>query len=94
VAGITWVRAAHESPRGHVAVAWKKENGVLTLDISLPPNTTGEVSIPTKIATGVLENGRPATAAPGVKFLRETVDRAVFAVDSGHYEFSTRLDPP
>ncbi len=94
VAGITWAKAAHESPRGRVAVSWKKANGTFTLDVILPPNTTGKISLPAPTATEILESGRPATGAPGVKLLRRAGGRAVFAVESGHYEFSAPFAPP
>lgn len=91
VAGITWARAAHEAPRGRVAVSWKKEQGTFTLDVILPPNTTGEISLPASSAADVRASGRRASDTPGVKFLRQTGDRAVFEVQSGHYEFSMLL---
>lgn len=91
VDGIDWARAAHNSPRGRVAVAWRKAAGLFTLTVNLPPNTTAEVSLP---AADVREGDRPAREAPGVKFLRQDGTRAIFAVESGHYEFSTPAATP
>jgi alpha-L-rhamnosidase len=35
----------------------------------------------------VLEHGQPAAVAPGVQFLRQETDRAVYQVSSGNYDF-------
>ncbi len=91
VAGITWARAAHESPYGRVEVSWRHEHGTFDLQIELPPNSSAEVSIPTATANQVRESDGPATGARGVRFVRQQGDRAIFAVESGHYSFSSPL---
>jgi alpha-L-rhamnosidase len=88
VGDISWVRASHESPRGRIAVAWRRENNRFLLDVELPPNTTATVWIPAAAAETVTEGGRPAGRSPGVRFLRLADQCAVFAVDSGHYAFA------
>ena len=40
--------------------------------------------------TLLTENGKPAHQSAGVKFLRQEKDRAVFAVESGEYEFESK----
>ena len=41
--------------------------------------------------SGVLESGKPAAQAEGVKFLRVQHNAAVYAVDSGTYRFQSTL---
>ena len=89
VPGITWARAAHESPRGRIAVSWKIARDIFNLEVDLPPNTSAEVSIPRATAATITEGGRPAGTATGVRFVRQEGDHAVLAVESGHYVFSS-----
>ena len=67
--------------------AWKRENGRFTLQVTIPANTTATVFVPARSADTVKEGGRPVKESRGVKFLRQQNDRAVFAVESGAYEF-------
>ena len=46
---ISWVRAHHDSPHGRIAVSWKRqEDGSLLYEATVPPNTTAELTLPTK----------------------------------------------
>jgi hypothetical protein len=91
VPGITWARAAYASPRGRVSLAWRKEGGTFFLDVELPPNTEAEVSMPAADEAGLREGGRDLGAAAGVRFLRQEGGRAVLAIESGRYAFSSSL---
>ncbi len=93
VAGITWAKATYQSPRGPIAVAWDKAAGVFTLDVTLPPNCTAEVSIPAATAD-IKEGDQPVSASPGVRFVRTEGKRAVFSVESGRYHFSAAWAQP
>lgn len=91
VAGIDWARAAHASPRGRISVEWRRDKRAFVLDVDLPPNTSAEVWMPAADAGSVREGGRPIGRAPGVRFLRQDGGRAVFAVDSGRYAFTSPI---
>jgi alpha-L-rhamnosidase len=88
VPGITWARATYASPRGRVAVAWRREAGTFHLEVELPPNTSAEVSVPTSDGTSVREAGRPLGQAAGVRLVRHEAGRVVVTVHSGRYTFS------
>jgi hypothetical protein len=94
VSGINWARAAHESPRGRVAVAWRRDGGAFSLDLDLPPNTSAEVWLPAEGARGVREGGQPLERVAGVRLVREEEGRVVLAVDSGRYAFSSSWAGP
>jgi alpha-L-rhamnosidase len=74
VAGITWARASYASPRGPVAVAWRNEGGTFQLEVTLPPNMSAEVHVPTSDTGSVREGGQPAST--------------VATVGSGRYTFT------
>jgi alpha-L-rhamnosidase len=84
---VTWARASHLSPRGRIAVAWRKEGGRFTLDVELPPNTTATVFVPAALTDVVTEGDGPAAQAVAVRELRKEPGRVVFAIGSGRYSF-------
>ncbi|MGW0875463.1 family 78 glycoside hydrolase catalytic domain [Streptomyces sp. NPDC002740] len=54
--GLTWARAAHETPYGRAETGWRVEGGLLLVDLLVPPNTTALVDLP---------HAEPVTAGPG-----------------------------
>ena len=86
-----WARASHQSPYGSIAVEWRKENGGLKLDVTVPPNSTAEIHVPASAVGDVTESGQAVSTAPGVQFLRMENRHAVFAVGSGTYAFTGTL---
>jgi alpha-L-rhamnosidase len=74
--------------RGPIASSWAVKDGVFTLDITLPANTTATVCVPAANAAAVQESGKPAAEAEGVKLLRTESGEAVFEVQSGVYRFT------
>ncbi|MGY1815679.1 family 78 glycoside hydrolase catalytic domain [Blastococcus sp. SYSU D00820] len=56
--GITSAEATHETPYGAAAVAWSVEGSTLTLDVTVPPNTTAEVVLPDGSAPVEVGSGR------------------------------------
>lgn len=94
VGDLTWVQAHFDSPYGRILSHWKREAGHLTMEITIPANTTAVVYVPTADAPSVTESGNPAAAAEGVKFLRMENGAAVFEVGSGTYQFCGSLDKP
>ena len=75
VGGLAWVKAEYRSPYGLIASEWKYEGQRLTLDVTIPANTTATVRVPARDAGSVTESGKPATKAEGVKFLRRKTAR-------------------
>ena len=89
VGDVTWAKASYHSIRGKIVSDWKRDGDKFTLKVTIPANTTATVFVPAKSAGDVTESGRPASQSSGVKFLREANGRAVFAVESGEYEFKS-----
>lgn len=86
-AGLTSVQASYQSVRGLIKSSWKQEAKRFTWNLTVPGNTKALVYIPAQDAEKVQEGGKKASSAPGVKFLRQEGDRAVFEVGSGDYAF-------
>jgi len=87
VGDLTWVKAHYDSLYGRIASNWQRDGDKLTMDVTIPVNTTATICVPTKDAAGVTESGNPAAKAKGVKFLRMNIGAAVYEVGSGCYRF-------
>ena len=87
VKSVDWVKCSYQSPYGKIVSNWKREGDKLTMDVTIPANTTATVYVPARDAAGVTESGNPAIKAEGVKFLRMENDAAVYEVGSGCYSF-------
>jgi len=88
--GLSWAKGSYDSIRGRIASSWSIANGTLSLDVTIPANTTATVYVPAKSAATVTESGKPISAASQVKFLRMEDEAAVFLVESGKYHFEAR----
>jgi hypothetical protein len=87
VGDLAWVKCEYESNYGRVVSNWKREGGTVSMEVTIPPNTTATVYVPAQDATDVTESGRPIAEAQGVRFDRIENKAAVFAVESGVYRF-------
>jgi len=83
---LDWVKCEYESPYGMISSNWSKTGGVLTMNVTVPVNTTATVYVD---GDQVIESGKPARQAEGVAFLRMENNKAVFKVQSGKYEFKS-----
>ncbi|WP_433789101.1 family 78 glycoside hydrolase catalytic domain [Actinoplanes sp. CA-252034] len=87
--GLTSARASHLSRYGRFVSDWKLDAaGQMSLNVTVPGNTTATVEIPAASRWVVTEGGRPADRADGVTFVRMNGDSAVFTVGSGTYRFA------
>lgn len=89
--GLTWVKGSLETMHGTIASEWRVEGERLHMNVTVPPNTTGRLYVPTKDTKGVREGGRPAAAAIGVKALGAQRGHAVFRLEPGRYVFDAAL---
>ena len=91
VGGVTWVECHHDSPYGRIVSNWLRADQQLTMNITIPPNSTAEIHVPAGAVEDVTESGQAASGAPGVQFLRMENRHAVFAVGAGSYVFTGTL---
>jgi alpha-L-rhamnosidase len=88
VGDLKFVKASYQSAHGLIRSEWERPDSHFRWKVTLPPNTSATLFVPAHEASQVREGKRPAGSAPGVKFLRQEGDRAVFQVASGSYDFS------
>jgi alpha-L-rhamnosidase len=91
VGDLTWAKARVRTVRGEVRSEWRLEGRRLSLDVTVPVNTSATVYIPGTDPAAVREGAVPAASAEGVSFRGLEDGSCVYAVGSGRYEFS--VDP-
>ena len=86
--GLTEAHATYDSIRGPIATAWHVTGNRFALDVTVPPNVTATVTVPTSDPAGVTESDGPAAQAAGVTGVRTEAGTAVVEVGSGTYHFA------
>jgi len=86
--GLTWARGSYDSVRGRIESHWRIEGNRFRLRVSVPPNATATVSLPSEDAHSVTVDGKAIADCPNVKPAPDREDRSAYAVQSGTYEFA------
>lgn len=84
---LAFARAEYLSVYGRRAVAWKKENHQLFLDIEIPANTTATIHFPASHVIEILEGNRPIINSKDYRFLGSQNGKQLFRIGSGKYHF-------
>jgi alpha-L-rhamnosidase len=77
--GLTWAKATYDSVRGPISSSWKKDGSKLTVDVTIPANTTATVVVPGQAS---LNGQKPVSVENG---------KSVFSIGSGNYTFESML---
>jgi hypothetical protein len=87
--GLTHARATYDSVAGRISSAWElDEQGRMTLDVTVPANTTATLRFPAGDRSVVTESGGLAEQADGVRFVRSGAGEVVYELGSGTYSFA------
>jgi len=85
--GLTYARAAYDSVRGRIVSARRVGDGVFSLYVTIPANTTATVFLPAANAVAIMEGDATLRDTEGVELLRVEDGRVVLVVGSGAYDF-------
>lgn len=88
---LTWARGHFDSVRGRIAVSWRREHGMFTLDVKIPPGVVGEIGLPGINPVAIGESQEPLTDVPGLTILSVDPQRTFVAVPAGVYCFRCSL---
>jgi len=87
-----WVKAHHDSLYGRIESGWRiDDDRVLTLNVTVPPNTTATLYLPTADDKTITEGGSELAKAKGLKHLRTENGCAAIELTAGAYEFRSSL---
>ncbi len=87
VDGLNGAEGHFDSPRGRIAVSWKRESGNIVLDVTVPGNTTADIVLPSGSAGAIRESGGPLAGAPGVRDIQPG-EKTTITAGSGLYRFT------
>ena len=86
---LNFAEGEFSSVKGMIKSAWKKENGSIYLNVTIPGNSTATVYVPTKNIKSTTEGNRRINLAKEIKFLRTQDNYAVYQLGSGTYHFKS-----
>jgi alpha-L-rhamnosidase len=90
---LKWVKAHHDCIYGRIVSNWSIGAGnVLTVDVTVPPNTTAALVLPTAEAKTVTEGGRPLTQVQGIERTAAQPGQLIIELRPGVYQFRSKLD--
>jgi alpha-L-rhamnosidase len=87
-AGPEWVKASYDSIRGTIVCNWKRADGRGEMDVTVPPNTEADVTLPFAAAQTVTEGGNLLTECAGVSGVESRSGNTTLKLASGHYHFA------
>ena len=87
--GLTSAQGYYDSVQGRISNAWSIVDNTFNLAVTIPPNATAQVFVPTTNANGITESGVPTGSSPGVSYVGVSNNVAIYNVGSGNYVFSS-----
>ncbi|HET7119889.1 MAG TPA: family 78 glycoside hydrolase catalytic domain [Solirubrobacterales bacterium] len=81
-------RASYRSTRGEIVSDWLRDEGRFRLAVTIPPNVTATVVLPS-LGGALLEGGKEAAAAEGVASVQEIDGNWRAEIGSGSYVFES-----
>jgi alpha-L-rhamnosidase len=86
--GLTHAQASIETPYGPVASDWQVKGGTLELAVTIPPNTSARLRLPSEVPADVLADGRPLAELREASGVRVEQGRVTLELLSGRYRFA------
>jgi alpha-L-rhamnosidase len=105
---IAWAQATHNSPYGTISNAWRINGQSIAMSVSIPPNSTGTIYLPTlgtaptnlvvqESGANIWVNGAPTGSDAGVLYDHDEGSGpqtySVWHVPSGSYQFNWTIVP-
>jgi alpha-L-rhamnosidase len=98
LADLSFVEAAVDTACGRVSSSWRRSEASLTLDVTIPPCSTGEIHVPAPWpGTVIMESGRVVhqggkspERVEGLELKGQEGDWIVFEAASGAYAFTAK----
>lgn len=87
---LEYAHAAYESSYGKIQSGWKKVNGKLIVEVTVPPNTTATITLPGSEVRNITENGKQAREV--FENIREQDGNVIIETGSGSYVFEYTSD--
>jgi alpha-L-rhamnosidase len=93
VPGVNAARTTYQSPYGLIVSDWKIADGQMTLDVTVPPNSTAEVKLPTQDTASITVDGITLGKVHKAH-LNSSAYKPVMQVQPGTRRFTCRYQSP
>ena len=88
---LTWAQATLQSVYGEIHSGWHTgDDGLLTMKVRIPANTTAEIRIPTDDLSAIAESGKPVSMSKDIRVTGSDRGQTRLTTGSGEYNFSIR----
>jgi alpha-L-rhamnosidase len=87
---LTHAVASVQSPYGIIKSGWRRENGRVIYDITVPVGTKADIYLPAP-ASRITENGQPLANAPGLQVVSQQDNETTIRAEAGKYFFELRV---
>jgi alpha-L-rhamnosidase len=88
---MTYANGYYDSSYGRITSDWKVENGTLIYKTIIPANSSATLYLPGSSVDGVKRAGKKIKNEKGLRFVKFEKGKAVYELQSGSYEFSSKL---
>ena len=88
---LNFAKARFESPYGIVVSGWERKAGVMTLNLTIPANTSAELVLPGAAPVALKENGKPVQGNNQFANVKEEGNNSRMTIGSGTYLFTYPL---
>ena len=85
---VTEIKVEYHTPYGRAVSAWTIKEGMITMYVVIPVNTTAEIYIPYKDADVIKESGKTLENRNDIKYQAETDGYIRVCVGSETYKFT------
>lgn len=86
---LTYAQATHHSMFGDIKVRWERQAEKLTMEVTVPTNTTAIVHLPTADTAQITESGKAITKVAGI-VLSTNEGTTLAKIGSGVYRFEVK----
>jgi len=91
VGDISQAKATYQSPYGMIKSEWTKKEGVFTLKVEVPVNTTATVYLPSTNTKSVTVDDKALTDQKAIQFIAIEKDKSIYKIGSGVYIFRCKM---
>ena len=88
---LSFARAELMTGYGRLASYWQLTDETFTLEVTIPPNTTATIVLPSPDPAAIFAGERPLTDQPDLRSFHHSDDQLFIEVDSGQYTFTVKL---
>jgi alpha-L-rhamnosidase len=85
---LSWLKSKTQSPYGQIISSWKKENGMIVFNISIPANTSATVMIPSVPLQSISIDRKLLKEWPFIQMVETKNEKISLRIPSGKYELT------